>query len=43
LENEEVTPTQLQNVASLIEYPIKLNGYSDFYYGEKNLVEIKFR
>jgi 16S rRNA (guanine527-N7)-methyltransferase len=43
LENEEVTPNQLQNVASLIEHPIKLNGYSDFYFGEKKLVEIKFR
>ena len=35
LENEEVTPNQLQNVANLIEHPIKLNGYSDFYFGEK--------
>ncbi|MEK9763403.1 MAG: hypothetical protein VW729_12045, partial [Deltaproteobacteria bacterium] len=42
LENEEVSPTQLENVTSLIEHPIKLKGYSDFYFDEKKLVEIKF-
>ena len=42
LKNEEVTPSQLPNVDRLVEHPIKLKGYSDFYIDEKKLVEIKF-
>jgi 16S rRNA (guanine527-N7)-methyltransferase len=42
LKNEEVTPSQLPNVDRLVEHPIRLKGYSDFYFDEKKLVEIKF-
>ena len=42
LKNEEVTPSRLPNVDRLVEHPIKLKGYSDFYIDEKKLVEIKF-
>ena len=42
LKNEEVIPSQLPNVDRLVEHPIKLKGYFDFYIDEKKLVEIKF-
>ena len=42
LEDEEVAPAQLPNVDRLVEHPIKLNGYFDFYFDKKKLVEIKF-
>ena len=42
LKNEEVALSQLPNVDRLVEHPIKLKGYSDFYFDEKKLVEIKF-
>ena len=42
LKNEDVGPSKLPNVDRLVEHPIKLKGYSDFYIDEKKLVEIKF-
>ena len=42
LKNEKVIPSKLPNVDRLVEHPIKLKGYSDFYIDEKKLVEIKF-
>ena len=42
LKNEDVIPSKLPNIDRLVEHPIKLKGYSDFYIDEKKLVEIKF-
>lgn len=42
LENEDIPPAQIPNVNKFVEHPLCLNGYSDFYIGEKKLVEIKF-
>ena len=41
LKNEEVTRST-SKCCRLVEHPIKLKGYSDFYIDEKKLVEIKF-
>ena len=42
LKSEDVIPSKLPNIDRLVEHPIKLKGYSDFYIDEKKLVEIKF-
>ena len=42
LENEKITPAQIQNVDKFVEHPIKLNGYFNFHINDKKLVEIKF-
>ena len=42
LKHEDVSPSKLTNIDRLIEHPIKLKGYSEFYIDEKKLVEIKF-